>query len=103
MSEQAFAFAAVSATLWGIFFGWSVRQWWAILGSKVRTRREVVVGFRRLLTSWCLFVLPFASAVFYILEANAIGTEAFRGLAFFTFAGSYIVGGLYAVVSLKFD
>ena len=103
MNPQAFVFFFVCMILWGVFFAWTVRQWWAVLRQKVKTRSAVVIAFRRMLTAWCLFILPFASVVYGLLTEAGIGTETFRLLAYFTLAGSYVVGGLFAVISLKVD
>lgn len=104
ISFQILLLAGVLTALWGVYFVWTVTEWAGVMAvRKAKTRGEVVVSFRRMVTAWCLFVLPASVVVRLVLVEMGYGDAIIGQVAFFALAGSNLVGAVFAVVSLRLD
>ena len=102
LTFQTFLLATTLALLWGIYFFFTVREWFQVR-QRVRARGDMISAFRRMLVAWCVFILPFSVTVRTALVIMGFGDAIIGQIIFFTLAGSNLIGAIFAVVSLRLD
>ncbi len=101
ISPQIFILAAILTLLWGTYFLYTLGEWRRINRAKVRA--DVLAAFRRVVVAWCAFILPCSVLVRTALVLAGVGDAVIGQILFFSLAGSNLVGGLFAVISLRYD
>lgn len=103
VTPQIFVLVLYLTVMWGFYFLVAVREW--IRGPQpTRTEpQEKVRAFRRVIVSFCLFMLPGSFLLRTGLVILGVGEAQVGVILFFTLAGTNIVGSTYAVYSLRYD
>jgi len=87
---------------WGIFLVASVMDYRGTLVQQ-HSRRDVVIGFRRMLVAFCIWLICFAYVFRTICVLAGVGEGVAGQITFFALLGTNVVGSLFAVISLKYD
>lgn len=86
------------SVMWGIFLAYTINEY-----RGARGRKEIVVGFRRMIVALCVFLLPFSLVFRTTCVLLGLGDDVIGQIAFFALVGPNVVGCIFAVVSLRYD
>jgi len=103
IAPQILVVASVLSLTWGIFLVASVRDYRTLLRRQTRRRSEVIVAFRRVLVTFCLWLICFSYVFRTGVVLAGMGEEAAAQITFFALLGSNVVGSIYAIISLRYD
>ena len=107
MTPQVFLLTAFLTVMWGVYFASALIEYRAIRKGPtfvVLTRQqEIVRGFRRVIVSLCVFMLPAAFVLRTGLVLLGFGNDVVGVVVFFALVGPNIIGSIFAVASLRYD
>jgi len=103
IAPQVLALSLFLSVTWGIWLVYSIVEYRHTLTSKPRPRGALVVAFRRLMVSLCLWLICFSYVFRTICVLIGIDGAVTGQIIFFALIGSNVVGSIFAIASLKFD
>lgn len=88
---------------WGVYFFACVAEYLDIRERHDRRQAEVLRGFRRVVVSFCLWLLPLSFFFRTGLVLLGVGDGVAGQVVFFALASTNVVGCLFCLASLRHD